>query len=189
MANDKIIPKDEVEEIEVVTLSRYESANSNELSYHVHDNLTGPTGDDYYVLVDEDGNPIERNYPTMTQGPWSLMDEAAEDFIRYNRGFTNLDLTRSVDYVMPGKGRTYFVKQDGTIKKDKNKVVYSEVDNTDEITPREYQVSIMNVNSYRNTKQNTHVDYQYLDSYLDKYPEYEDEIRRRAQVAEELEVP
>jgi len=151
---------DVVNNITVKAYTLARQSNDDDI-YAVHDTLTeaDPQSSEYYPYNKVD----EVSYPSMTQGPWMLTEDGDIYQQRDELGFTHPNLHRRLDPKIPDEG--------------------------DEVVPRDYSVSIMDVNSFRTTSKNTHVDYQFLDEYKEKYPQYSEEIDRRAKESEAREIP
>ena len=174
----------EVDRIEVdsVTLGLHPSKSEVQLTYKVHDQLESerieePINIDASAILQTpagyDPND-ERAYPSGQKGPWVIT--SPEDRARDELGFTNPNLHRRLDPKLP---------QDDF-----------------EVIPREYRVNLMNVNSYRTTKKNYHVDYQDLEtwkeeneelynsaSYTDEDGNQQNKIDDRAEDMEAREIP
>lgn len=100
---------------------------------------TVPSNVDRVVHMDElrvtyrDSSRVEHLYPLIGQGPAHLATE--EDLARDARGYTHPNLHRRVDPQTPPT---------------------SEDPRNQEVAPRNYQLSIQNVHSYRTTIINVH---------------------------------
>lgn len=189
MADNK---KNEVDRIEVdsTTLGLHPDKEDVKMTYQVHDQSKAHRPYSEETTENDDGSdpPInidvsailktpagydpydERAYPSSQKGPWVIT--SPEDRDRDVIGFTNPNLHRRLDAKLP---------------KDE-----------DEVLPREYRVNLMNVDSYRTTKKNYHVDYQDLETWKednqDKYEQEDwedlvDMIDDRAEDMEAREIP